>query len=545
MSPQLLAILGGIGLFIFGMGVMTEALRELASGQLRRFLSRFTTTPLRGVMTGTATTALIQSSSATTVMTVGFVGAGLLSFPQALGVLFGANIGTTFTGWMVTLLGFKLHLGTLALPGLFGASLLVLLGRGRAARLGRVLAGLCLLFIGLDMMQDGAAAFSDRVTPDDLPAPGLWGQTQLLLAGLLMTVVMQSSSAALAVALVFLASGSIGFAQAAAMVIGMNMGTTITAIMASIGGSATMRQTATANLLFNIVTACLAFPLLWLASDALSVVARMAGPETALVLFHTAFNIVGTLVFLPFTHRFAGVVMRLIPDDAAGLTDTLDTKLLGDEGAAIDAAHTALHRISNRILGALGLALQADADLRPLASLNAQVSPALSELQDYVRQIKLPDKSDEPHDRYAALLHQIDHLRRMLARSGKRSLIPVLLDDPQLRRPALYMGTLMRRAAQVERPGMFAARLTWLADLIAHRSKRHRRATLLREHAGMITVHDTFERTDAMRWIRRMSDHAASVTRYDHVVSHHLSSARKPALETFDQIPMEPEAVSD
>lgn len=522
MSHQLLLILGGIGLFIFGMGVMTDALREAASGRLRRFLSSFTTTPLRGVLTGTATTALIQSSSATTVMTVGFVGAGLLSFPHALGVIFGANIGTTFTGWMVAFLGFRLQLGTLALPGLFAASLLVLLGRGAAARTGRVAAGLCLLFIGLDLMQQGAAGYGDALRPGDLAAPGLWGQAQLMLAGLAMTVVMQSSSAALAVALVFLSSGSIGFVQAAAMVIGMNLGTTVTAIMASIGGSVTMRQTAVANLLFNIVTAALAFPLLWLATGRLETLAASAGPATALVLFHTGFNIAGTVLFLPVTHGFAALIMRLLPDDSAGLTRGLDPRLLGDEGAALDAAHTSFGRISGRVFAALGRALSDSSDLRALATLQSQTGPALDELQDYVRRIRLPETARQAHDRYAALLHQIDHLRRMIYRIGQQARIPVVLHDEELRRPALYLGILLRRSGQLGQPGAHAARLSWLSGLIAHRSKRHRRATLLREHVGTITLQDVFDRTDAMRWLDRVSSHAASIAQYDPAASHNL-----------------------
>lgn len=521
-AHDILPILGGIGLFIFGMGLMTEALRAAASGRLRRFLATFTTTPLRGVLTGTCTTAVIQSSSATTVMTVGFVGAGLLSFPQAIGVLFGANIGTTFTGWMVTLLGFKLKLGTLALPALFMASLLGLLGRGGWARAGRILAGLCLLFIGLDMMQDGAAAFSDTVTPDDLPPPGIGGQVQLLLAGLVMTVVMQSSSAALAVALVFLASGSINFAQAAAMVIGMNMGTTVTAILASIGGAATMRQTALANLLFNVVTAAMAFPLLWLAATPLDHIAARAGPDLALVLFHTGFNIAGTLLFLPFMHPFAGLVIRLVPDAAASLTDPLDRKLLRDEGAAIDAAHTAFRRIAARIYAALAAALSDPADLRPLSSLQSQAGPALDQLQEYMQQISLPDGGHHSQARYSALLHQIDHLRRVLNRAGRTGVIDTVMGDRRLRRPALYLGTLLRRTAQSADMDMHESRLSWLTRALEKRNAQHRRASLLGEHAGLISLPELYARTDAMRWLMRISDHLARIARHDATVGHRV-----------------------
>ena len=153
MDAGILTLLGGIGLFLFGMHSMTGALRGLAAGAVRTGLARFTRTPLSGTLTGAVATATIQSSSATMVTVVGFVGAGLLTFPQALGVIFGAGIGTTFTGWMVLFLGFRLPLSAAALPALFFASLAVLLAGGQVARVAQAVAGLALVFIGLDFMQ--------------------------------------------------------------------------------------------------------------------------------------------------------------------------------------------------------------------------------------------------------------------------------------------------------------------------------------------------------------------------------------------------------
>ena len=237
MMAQALPVLGGIGLFLLGMKIMTDALREAAGAGLRRLLARFTTTPLRGVASGALTTAVIQSSSATTVMTVGFVGAGLLSFPHALGVIYGANIGTTVTGWIVSLVGFKLRLGTVAMGLLFMASLALLLTEGRMARLGRIAAGFSLLFIGLDMMQDSMSGAGGWLHPDRMPSDGIGGLLIMAFVGLAMTVVMQSSSAAVAVVLVLLDSGALTLMHAAAAVIGMNLGTTFTALLAVLGGS--------------------------------------------------------------------------------------------------------------------------------------------------------------------------------------------------------------------------------------------------------------------------------------------------------------------
>jgi phosphate:Na+ symporter len=517
-------ILGGIGLFLFGMKFMTDSLRAAAGGRLRAFLTRFTQTPLTGAVTGAAVTALIQSSSATTVMTVGFVGAGLITFPHAIGVIFGANIGTTFTGWMITLLGFKLHLGTIALPGILIAALTALLAQGHLARLAGVVAGLCLIFIGLDMMQAAAEGFSADITPDRLP-----GNILLLVGlGLGLTVIMQSSSAVMALALVFVGSAALRFDQAAALIIGTNIGTTITALMASIGGSRTMRQTAVANLLFNLGTAGVALLAMALGSSALATLADRVGGLTALVLFHTAFNVTGAALFLPFTAHFADLVARLIPDREAGLTAGLDTALLKDEGAAMDAAQAAITRISSRMFGALAKGLSPGGDLRDLSALQPGLTPALEELEAYIARITIPDRKPQERARHAALLHQIDHIRRFLNRAQRKDLLPVVLRDRELQRPARYLGVLLARAAQAGDPAAFADRLAFLQEVVMTRATRHRRASLLQEHVGLISVEEMFQRTDGMRWLTRLLHHVERIAHYHRATRPEM---RAPATE--------------
>ena len=194
MTSQVLTLLGGIGLFLFGMQTMTGALRQLATRRTRRFLARFTTTPVRGVLAGAASTALIQSSSATVMTVIGFVGAGLLTFPQALSVIFGANIGTTVTGWMVAILGLKFHLGTLAMPLLLAGSLAAMLGRGPREQVGLGLAGFSLVFIGLDLMQAGTAAIEPLLAAVLVPDNGVLSRLALVLAGAAVTVIVRGSS---------------------------------------------------------------------------------------------------------------------------------------------------------------------------------------------------------------------------------------------------------------------------------------------------------------------------------------------------------------
>lgn len=513
MTQAVLQFLGGVGLFLFGMEVMTAALREMAAGRLRQLLARFTRTPLRGVATGAMATAAVQSSSAVTVMTIGFVGAGLIGFSQSLGVLYGANIGTTITGWVVMLLGFKLKLGLVALPILFIASLMGILGRGRTERLARILAGFSLLFIGLEMMQAAMAGVEGRLTPTMLPGEGWFGRLQLVGIGLGLTVIMQASAAGVALALVLLGSAAISFEQAAAMVIGMNIGTTVTGMLAAIGGARPMRMTAWANLLFNVGTALLAFPLLALIGQALLASAPGGDAQTALVLFHSGFNILGTLVFLPLTARFAGLVEHLVPERRVALAAPLDPRLLGDEGAAMDAAQAVADAVARASFAALADALGPEHDLRALAALNTRAEPALRELGEYLAKIRLPVGRADEQARYSALVHQLDHLGRLLARAGERDRIGTLAEDKDLSRPARVLGVALAK-------GLSAARLARIARLVGLRAHRFRRGALLREHAGLISVADLFHRTDAMRWLERVFHHAERITHYAETARH-------------------------
>ncbi|MDH3668267.1 MAG: Na/Pi symporter, partial [Paracoccaceae bacterium] len=346
MTAELLLAVGGIGLFLVGMIMLTEGLKGLAGRALRRVLAQFTATPLSGAVTGALTTAVVQSSSATTVTAVGFVGAGLITFPQALGIVFGANLGTTTTGWLVALLGFKLQLGTIALPLVFAAALMRLFGSPRLDMLGTALAGFSLLFIGIDAMREGLDALEGAVTPSDFPGDSLIGRLQLVLIGAAVTAVTQSSSAGVAAALAALAAGAINFPQAAVMVIGMNVGTTLTALIATLGGSTAMRRTGYAHLIFNVITGLVAFLLL---GPFIAAIGRFgAGGDglIAVVTFHTVFNLLGVVLFLPFAEPFAGLVTRLVRERGPTLTRRLGKPILRDPDAATDAAAATAEEIA-------------------------------------------------------------------------------------------------------------------------------------------------------------------------------------------------------
>ncbi|MFU8863362.1 MAG: Na/Pi cotransporter family protein [Rhodobacterales bacterium] len=527
---ETLTALGGIGLFLLGMKIMTDALRETAGANLRRLLTRFTTTPLRGVISGAVTTAVIQSSSATTVMTVGFVGAGLLSFPQALGVIYGASIGTTVTGWIVSLLGFKLKLGAVAMGLLFLASLTLLLSQGRVARIGRIAAGFCLLFIGLDMMQQGMSGAAGWITVERLPGTGLTGMLAMVALGLVVTVLMQSSSAAVAVLLVLLSSGALPLVQAAAAVIGMNLGTTVTGLIAAIGGSRAMQQTSIANLMFHIGTMTIAFPLLLLSTGLLEELAAQTGVSTALVLFHTSINLLGTLVFLPLTHRFAALVAKLRPDLSGRAPPELDHRLLSDEGAAMQAAHGAVTWAAREVFAAYALALGPEGDLRRLSALHPRVTMTLDDIKDYMALISVPRDKPAEAAAFAAMMHQADHLVRLLEQAGHRSFIPVLKQDAVTQRPARWFAACLSPDRALALPEI-GARMARMSGTVVQRFTGHRRGLLLGDYAGHYSVQDTFQATDAMRWLTRIMYNVQRVAEYNLEVRSRLAYVPQSAAD--------------
>lgn len=506
MNAGILLAPGGVGLFLLGMMLLSDGLRALAGDGLRAALARYTSTPARGVVAGAAATALIQSSSATTVMTVGFVGAGLLSFPQALGVILGANIGTTATGWLVAVLGFKLQLGAVALALLPLAVMARMFGRGRLRDLGWALAGFALIFIGIDALQAGMAAFEGAVTPDSFPPDTFTGRVALVGIGAAVSAVTQSSSAGVAAALAALDAGAITYHQAAAMVVGMNIGTTATALLATMGGSAAMRQTGLAHVLYNALTGAAALMILDPFADAAASLTAEEGvgdPQLALVAFHTAFNVLGVALTLPVAHRFARLVQRLAPERRRALSRPLDPALLADPQAAADAGAGALGAIAEAQFDALARALDPAHPPNIDADLLAEAAQALDAAQGYLDRIAAREPSALA--RKAALLHALDHLRRLNHRCGQGVRVAALRRDWRLRRLAcaLRLGLAPGPARE--------ARLARAGALIQGRRDAARRALLDAASAGALSAAEAGRRLDALRWAHRSADHAARI----------------------------------
>jgi phosphate:Na+ symporter len=357
LAPVIGGLAGGVGLFLLGMWLMTEGLKLAAGPALERILARSTGTRLRGLASGVLVTALVQSSSAVTVAAIGFVNAGLLTLNQALWVLFGANVGTTATGWLVAVVGLDLKIEAAALPLIGAGMLLHFTGqRRRRGAVGMTLAGFGTLFLGIDVLRTGFAGAGARLDLPDLG--GALSVPAHILAGAALTVLMQSSSAALAVALTAAQGGLLPLTDAAAVVIGANVGTTVKALLAALGATPNAKRAAAAHVLFNLLTGGVALALLpWLVDGIVAGQDRIGmerAPAATLALFHTVFNVLGVLLVWPMTDRLAAFLRRRF---RSAEEDEARPRYLDDNAAAVPAlALSALEREVRR-LGAIALRL--------------------------------------------------------------------------------------------------------------------------------------------------------------------------------------------
>jgi phosphate:Na+ symporter len=314
------SIVGSLGLFLYGMKVMSDGIQQNAGNRLQKFLNLMTGNRFTAVLTGLIVTAIIQSSSATTVMVVSFVNAGLLTLTQSIGVIMGANIGTTVTAWIVSLIGFSMKISALAIPAI-GIGFIMKTIRWKHKDLGDVLLGFGLLFLGLDFLTKSMPTLTPEML-SFITSFSDYGVGSMLIGtvvGIVITLIIHSSSASTAIILTMAFNGLLPYNMAAAMILGANIGTTVDAALASIGTKTAAKRAALVHILFNVLGTVLALiffkPLLLVVDIVTPGTLEGAGITTHLAMLHTVFNILNTLVFFPFVNPFAKLVSFLIKDD--------------------------------------------------------------------------------------------------------------------------------------------------------------------------------------------------------------------------------------
>ena len=320
---NIFSLVGSLALFLFGMKTMSEGLEKFAGDRLRSILAAMTKNRVMGVLTGILITALIQSSSATTVMVVSFVNAGLMTLAQSIGVIMGANIGTTVTAWIISAVGFKVNIAAFAIPLLAIGMPLIFSGKGNRKSIGEFIFGFSFLFMGLSFLQEAATAMNigDMVAGmlAHVPQDSFFTIILFVIVGALVTMIVQASAATMAITLMLFGMNipGFGFEQAAALAMGQNIGTTITAFTASLTANTQARRAALAHMFFNVFGVVAFLIVFYPACDAVSWVVEnlMGGGNDLFKLsaFHTAFNIINTLLLIGFVKQIEMFVCRVLP----------------------------------------------------------------------------------------------------------------------------------------------------------------------------------------------------------------------------------------
>lgn len=533
-----IAILGGVGLFLLGMTVMTDGLKAMAGSALRTVLGKAADTPLSGAFWGAIVTLLVQSSSAVTMTTIGLVSAGLLTFAQGLGLVFGANVGTTGTGWLVALIGVRVSLSTYALPMIFIGALAKLLGGGRAAAAGGALAGFALVLYGLTTLQQGMGGLAESLHPSDLPAvlgaPGVgWlagsvGLMTLIAVGLAMTAVMQSSTAAIAVTISAFYAGAVSLEQGAALIIGQNIGTATSSALAAIGASATAKRLALAYVLFKVIAALIAIIAFPFTAALMKALAASVDGTTLLAAYHTAYNVVGVAVLLPATQWFTRVVERLLPSEQTALQRALDPSALASPVIAVETARRVVADVLTSTAASVSAALSSGTGA--VAHNTTRAAVVLEKVRDFLSELKEPPETDAERLRMASTLHALDHASRLVEvlaagrlpgrpAGAPHDLRAAELCNKAMRATQVVGGSIISESALSAR----AAPISWsvsseVAAALAEvegaaraldvLQRDHRAATLASVASGKRTAADALEQIETVRRLHQMAHHA-------------------------------------
>lgn len=436
-----ITIFGGLGLFLFGMKIMSESLQLAAGERLKGILWKVSNNRIKGVFTGLFITSIIQSSSATTVMLVSFVSAGLLTLHQSIGIIYGANIGTTITGWLVALIGFNVKITALALPCIGIGFFIRFISNEKVRYYGEVLLGFGILFFGLNIMSTAVKDLRNSETILNImshySAVDIPSSLIVVAIGTIVTMVVQSSSATVAMTMTLAVNGLIDFPTACAFILGENIGTTITANIAAIGASSEAKQTARAHFLFNfigVIWIVLIFhkffiPFVdWLVpgnphSDILAVKSKVIADHMA--AFHTCFNVINTILFLPFINMVAKLSTKLAPrpEDEK---DELHLKYITTAFVSTPTINTNQARLETKRM--CGIILEMfdmvmDVFHHPSEKLGTQVEQIIKlenltdhlekEISGFLVSILQNNISYEQSEEVSSLLHTVNELERM------------------------------------------------------------------------------------------------------------------------------------
>ncbi len=515
---MLISLVGGIGLFLLGIHLLTEGIRSVSADSLRMALGRFASTKLRAVLSGFSITAVIQSANATIIMTMAFVGAGLLALPLAIAVIIGANIGTTSTAWLVAVLGLRFSLIPAAMVAILAGAVLRFLALGRSAAFGTALAGFGLLLLGIDFMRDGmlgAAPALQAIVPGD----GVFGVLALIIIGIVATAAAQSSSVAITATMTALAVGGVDLEQAALLTIGHNLGTLATSFLAALGAGAGGRRAAIAHAVFNGSAAVASLLLLGPLLIASRIVAAWlnGGDAFALAAFHTMFNIAGSVILLPATDLLARRVSAWVPEKGAQLARHLEPLSSQLPAAALEATRLALVDVTIEAIGVLNSRIQHGALTRGTRRRLEGAEVATGRIGEFLSTLDASRGRGSPE--YQKAVRALDHLEGLLEDCRTAALHARPFEEARLMPPTtrlregLEAALAWLRGGKPEDVETAQTSLAAVPDLAASL----RREVLTLTTMGDLDLLKGMEQLDALHWL------AQTTTHVDRIL-HHLQA---------------------
>lgn len=366
-SPDFKEIAAGVAIFLFGMLALEQGFKTFTGGTLERILQFSTNRLWKSVLFGMATTTLMQSSTLVSVISISFLSAGLLGLAQGIGIIFGANLGSTTGAWLVAGFGLKVDIAAYAMPMLAFGVMFMFTKSATLKGLGQILAGVGFLFLGIHSMKEAFEAFGQSLQLSDYAVRGIRGLLLFTLFGILATVVMQSSHATLVLTITALAAQQITYENALALAIGANVGTTLTAIVSSLGANVQGRRLAGAHLVFNVVTGLIALLFIRFFMEAVEVGAEWLGIDAEdwtlkLALFHTLFNLAGLALMLPLTGHLVTWLEKALPQKPVSVVTPkfISPTLLEMPDAAVEAARKELQHLYANVFDVMALALHTD-----------------------------------------------------------------------------------------------------------------------------------------------------------------------------------------
>ncbi len=515
---DIITAIGGTGILLLGIVLMSESIQKLAGPRFRKILSNLTGGRMKALLTGMLVTTIIQASSATAIATIGFVSAGLITMSQALAVIYGANVGTTATAWLVTFFGIQYSIGQFSLLFVACGVLLKILYADYRSDIGSLLAGFGLLFFGITIMRQGLSQLPQSIDFAIVTGHSFSDRFILFSIGFLLTILMQSSSAAVVLALVTLNSHTINLFQAQVLVIGMNAGKSVPILFAAIGATPDTKRIIVADVLFNTVTALLLFLVLPQLSPLLSLLCnamRATAPEIQLSVFHTLFNIIGVLLFFPFISPCVRFLKTLFADAALYLTQHLDDAIAKTPAIAVETARRTVVDIALFIIQILKDMLQQNSSdiVRKLKN----ASLALEETKHFMSKVKTSLQQKQLYDEHISVLHAIDHLNSIIEACEEAHNITILKNSNNFVDMKWNFNNELNESEKALRSASSidsVEKIQELSQYLANARKLERVEVLKKTAAGLLDSHTALDYIEAIRFIDRLGYHIWRVVRH-------------------------------